>query len=86
RLASGAGISTEANTYSPQPAMNASSAMTAVNLAEQPRSLSLSGPWNNLRLASHPDCRLNTAGGRLRLDLPPLSGAVISTSLTTEQP
>lgn len=61
-------------------------AMTAVNLAEQPRSLSLSGPWNNLRLASQPDCRLNTAGGRLRLDLPPLSGAVISTSLTTEQP
>lgn len=53
-------------------------AMTVINPSDQPRTMALTGPWNRLRFASQADCRLSAAGGSTRLELPPLSGAVLS--------
>lgn len=48
-----------------------------INLASEPRQVSLDGSWGTIALATEPDCRLSYLAGGVRIDLPPLSGLVL---------
>lgn len=51
--------------------------LTVINLSTSPKTLTLEGDWKSIRFATEPGCESYFEPGRVRLDLPPLSGVVL---------